>query len=69
MHVNTHAYTHTRAHKCLEKEFESAARGGIIIDGIEFPALHRVQAVFSREGLLTSHVYTMALLGSGVTLL
>lgn len=48
---------------------ESGTPGGIIIDGIEFPAPHCVQTVFSQEGLLTSHVYTMALLGSRVTLL
>lgn len=28
----------------------SGTRGGIIIDGVGFPALHRVPAVFSREG-------------------
>lgn len=65
MHLNTHnALTRSNTHYRLEKESRVVLGGGIIIDGIEFPALQRAQIVFSREGLLTARVYTMALLGS-----
>lgn len=44
-------HTHTGTHTLLPWErVESATRGGIIIDGVAFPALHRVQTVFSKEG-------------------
>lgn len=65
MHLNTHALSHAQTHTtALRKSREWCSVGGIIIDGIEFPALQHAQIVFSREGLLTAHVYTMALLGS-----